>query len=322
MNLDRLRSLFDSIPGMTADDFERDICGEVRPSLPPSPKSHRLPFIVMPRRRWRMATRAPSCAAPRRAADVVGTGGARPRRAGRPPGSAGRGPPTTSGEAFHLHVRERLVLMTVQAQLTKLAYGVERPDLVMQPPGRPRRRGRDRGGRRPLAGRADGRGSASGGVRPAPRLPRAQRGERRRATRGGRMPRPVERRGRGWRPVPTRPTAPGTGGDGGRRPPGGHRRAGRARCRRASAPRPAGTARPRCAPCRPTSSARPASSWRSTAVGRRPGPSARASSRRREARRRRRRLLPHHRRAAGAAPRRRPGPGAVPSASAGRSTAG
>ena len=27
MNLDRLRSLFDPIPGMTADDFERDICG-------------------------------------------------------------------------------------------------------------------------------------------------------------------------------------------------------------------------------------------------------------------------------------------------------
>ena len=131
MNLDRLRSLFDSIPGMTADDFERDICGEVRPNLPPEGKSNRLPFIV---------TKAPV---------AMATSGAKLRRfhaeqrawwerevrdRGTPGDPLARLVEAADRfeRAFHLHVRERLVLMTVQAQLTKLAYSVERPDLVLQ----------------------------------------------------------------------------------------------------------------------------------------------------------------------------------------------
>jgi phosphohistidine swiveling domain-containing protein len=131
MNLDRLRSLFDSIPGMTADDFERDICGEVRPDLPPEGKSNRLPFIV---------TKAPV---------AMATSGTKLRRfhaeqrvwwerevrdRGTPGDPLARLVDAADRfeRAFHLHVRERLVLMTVQAQLTKLAYSVERPDLVLQ----------------------------------------------------------------------------------------------------------------------------------------------------------------------------------------------
>src|SRR5579884_1076198 len=49
MNLDRLRSLFDPIPGMTADDFERDVCGTVRAGLPPVPKSRRTTLNVIAR---------------------------------------------------------------------------------------------------------------------------------------------------------------------------------------------------------------------------------------------------------------------------------
>jgi len=46
MNLDRLRSLFDCIPGMTADDFERDVAGTVREGLPPVPKSGRTIHVI------------------------------------------------------------------------------------------------------------------------------------------------------------------------------------------------------------------------------------------------------------------------------------
>jgi phosphohistidine swiveling domain-containing protein len=46
MNLDLLRALFGSLPGMSADDFERDICGKVRPGLADEKRTARLPFII------------------------------------------------------------------------------------------------------------------------------------------------------------------------------------------------------------------------------------------------------------------------------------
>ncbi|MGH2668595.1 MAG: PEP-utilizing enzyme, partial [bacterium] len=47
MNVDLCRTLMAGIPGTTADDFERDILGSVRPDAPPVPNSwRRLPFIA------------------------------------------------------------------------------------------------------------------------------------------------------------------------------------------------------------------------------------------------------------------------------------
>ena len=47
LNVDLLRPFFGSLPGVTADDFERDMCGKVRPGLPPASRKARLPFIVV-----------------------------------------------------------------------------------------------------------------------------------------------------------------------------------------------------------------------------------------------------------------------------------
>jgi hypothetical protein len=46
MNMDLLRVLFNAMPGMTADDFERDICGHVREGLPPVPSRRRTAIIA------------------------------------------------------------------------------------------------------------------------------------------------------------------------------------------------------------------------------------------------------------------------------------
>ena len=38
LNVDLLRPLMGSLPGVSADDFERDLCGRLRPNLPPAGK--------------------------------------------------------------------------------------------------------------------------------------------------------------------------------------------------------------------------------------------------------------------------------------------
>jgi pyruvate,water dikinase len=130
MNLDRLRSLFGAIPGMTADDFERDVCGHVREGLPPE---------TAPGRALHVLARGPAglALAGRRVAryeveqrawwerDVFDTL-ARDHRALLAESAA------RFREAFRIHVRGRFVLMTLQAQLTKMATDAGREDLVVR----------------------------------------------------------------------------------------------------------------------------------------------------------------------------------------------
>ena len=132
MNLDRLRSLFDPIPGMTADDFERDVCGTVREGLPPIPKSPRTTLKVIARAPAGMALagrQVRRSAAEQRSwwERAVHDGGALddPRRLLEESAARFR-------EAFRAHVRARFVLMSFHAQLTKLAEAAGRADLVVR----------------------------------------------------------------------------------------------------------------------------------------------------------------------------------------------
>jgi len=138
MNLDRLRSLFDPIPGMTADDFERDVCGTVREGLPPIPKSPQTTLKVIARAPAGMACagrQVRRSAAEQRSwweravhdgAESLRNGGIdAPRRLLEESAARFR-------EAFRAHVRARFVLMSFHAQLTKLAEAAGRPDLVVR----------------------------------------------------------------------------------------------------------------------------------------------------------------------------------------------
>jgi pyruvate,water dikinase len=132
MNLDRLRSLFDPIPGMTADDFERDVCGRVRDGLPPIPKNPQTTLKVIARAPAGMARagrQVRRLAAEQRSwwerAVHDGDGLDDPRRLLKESAARFR-------EAFRAHVRARFVLMSFHAQLTKLAEGAGRPDLVVR----------------------------------------------------------------------------------------------------------------------------------------------------------------------------------------------
>ena len=64
LNVDVLRPFFGRFPGVSADDFERDMCGKLRPGLPPAQRKRRLPFIVAmgPHAMWKT---------PRRLRDLV-----------------------------------------------------------------------------------------------------------------------------------------------------------------------------------------------------------------------------------------------------------
>jgi len=132
MNLDRLRSLFDPIPGMTADDFERDVCGRVRDGLPPIPKSPQTTLKVIARAPAGMARagrQVRRLAAEQRAwwEGAVHDGGGLddPRRLLKESAARFR-------EAFRAHVRARFVLMSFHAQLTKLAEAAGRAELVVR----------------------------------------------------------------------------------------------------------------------------------------------------------------------------------------------
>jgi phosphohistidine swiveling domain-containing protein len=131
LNLDLLRTWFDAFPGMTADDFERDICGDVREGLPPEPRSGRTGRILRKvpvalatthRRLHRLAAEQ----ADWWTAQVLDGGGAADPL-GLLQDSARR-----FRDAFRVHVGARFLLMAVQAQLTSLAEAAGRPELVMQ----------------------------------------------------------------------------------------------------------------------------------------------------------------------------------------------
>ena len=131
MNLDRLRSLFDAIPGMTADDFERDICGTVREGLPPTPRSRQTLHVVV-RAPLGMALAGRQI---RRSAAEQRSWWERAVHDGAGPADPGRLLVESAArfrEAFRAHVRARFVLMSFHAQLTKRADSAARPDLVVR----------------------------------------------------------------------------------------------------------------------------------------------------------------------------------------------
>lgn len=129
MNLDLLRTVFDLIPGMTADDFERDICGKVRPGLEPTPRRIGRSAYIAARAPAAMLTtgrRLRRCAADQRQwwdAQVFGLD------------SAGAGPALLRDSharfvsSMRLHIRGRFVLMAMHAQLADLVEGAGLGDL-------------------------------------------------------------------------------------------------------------------------------------------------------------------------------------------------
>jgi pyruvate,water dikinase len=132
MNLDRLRSLFDPIPGMTADDFERDICGKVRDGLPPVPNSPRTTINVIAKAPAGMVRAGRQI---RRSAAEQRTWWEKAVHDGAgltDPGALLQESAARFREAFRAHVRARFVLMSFHAQLTKLAGSAGREDLVVR----------------------------------------------------------------------------------------------------------------------------------------------------------------------------------------------
>lgn len=130
MNLDLLRAWFDAMPGMTADDFERDICGTVREGLPPTPSRGRTAAIA---RKAPVALATTHRRLHRTAADNERwwTAQVLDRHGAGDPLALLLEAADRFREAFRIHVRARLLMMSVQAQLTALAERAGRPELVM-----------------------------------------------------------------------------------------------------------------------------------------------------------------------------------------------
>ena len=130
LNVDLLRPFFGSLPGVTADDFERDMCGKVRPGLPPARRPGRLPAIVVkgliamrqtPVRQRELTPRMRSWWE-REVRDRTAAG----EPIARLDDAAAR-----YRDAFEIHCCGRFVLMSAQSTLAKLATGAGRPDLLM-----------------------------------------------------------------------------------------------------------------------------------------------------------------------------------------------
>lgn len=130
MNIDYLRPLFGSMPGVTADDFERDICGRVRPGLPTERRLRRVPVILAkaPVAMARTPGRLRAMHADqqswwqREVRDRTALGDPRLRLVD----AADR-----FRNAFHVHVTGRFGLMAVQGKLTKLAAAAGADDLLL-----------------------------------------------------------------------------------------------------------------------------------------------------------------------------------------------
>lgn len=129
MNVDRARELAGLLPGMTGDDFERDLLGAVRPDAAPTRSDpRRLPAVVV---------KAPSVLARARSA---------PRRLHqrqmdwwRATVLTGRWPDPRNlltdssyrfSAAMRVHVRTRLILNVFRAQVESVAVKAGRGDLV------------------------------------------------------------------------------------------------------------------------------------------------------------------------------------------------
>ena len=130
LNVDLLRPFFGSLPGVTADDFERDMCGKVRPGLPPASRKARLPIIVV---RGVLAMRS----TPKRQQALVPRQRAwwehevRDRTEPGDPRARMADAAERFRDAFEIHCCGRFVLMSAQATLAKLAIGLGRPELLL-----------------------------------------------------------------------------------------------------------------------------------------------------------------------------------------------
>ncbi|MGA9278695.1 PEP-utilizing enzyme [Ilumatobacter sp.] len=130
LNVDVLRPYFGSVPGVSADDFERDMCGKLRPSLPPAQRKNRLPFIVAmgPYAMWKT---------PRRLRDLVPRQRTwwetevRDRTSIGDPIARLADAAARYRESFEIHCCGRFVLMSAQSTLTKLTHAIDRPDLLL-----------------------------------------------------------------------------------------------------------------------------------------------------------------------------------------------
>src|SRR5581483_854518 len=131
MNVDKLRTVLGTVPGSSADDFERDLIGRARPDAPVVPDSlRRLPFIAV-RTPWSMLRQGPRL---RRLhddqlawwqANVLDPAGTPDPRA------LLRESDRRFQDSFRLHLYARAnLLMAMQAQLTRLATAVGGADLV------------------------------------------------------------------------------------------------------------------------------------------------------------------------------------------------
>jgi len=129
LNVDLLRPLFGSLPGVSADDFERDMCGKVRPGLPAAGRKSRLPIIVV-QGIIAMST------TPRRQRDLVPLQRAWWEREVRDRTSAGDPLARLSDaagrfrESFEIHCCGRFVLMSAQSKLSRLAGNSGHPELL------------------------------------------------------------------------------------------------------------------------------------------------------------------------------------------------
>src|SRR5262245_24958645 len=130
LNVDLLRPFFGSLPGVSADDFERDMCGKLRPDQPPAKRTKRLPFIIVrgpiamfttPRRLRRLIPVQRGWWT-KEVVDRTDPGDPRRRLAE----AAER-----YRESFEIHCCGRFVLMSAQSTIAKLAFGIERPDLLL-----------------------------------------------------------------------------------------------------------------------------------------------------------------------------------------------
>lgn len=129
MNVDRARELAGLLPGMTGDDFERDLLGSVRADATPTRSDPtRLPFVAVKaplaaiRQRW----------APQRAHDDQMTWW----RAKVLPGDPAdpRGLLADSADRFtavmRAHIRTRMILNTLRSQVESITARLGRSDLV------------------------------------------------------------------------------------------------------------------------------------------------------------------------------------------------
>ena len=130
LNVDLLRPFFGSLPGVSADDFERDMCGHVRPGLPAASRRSRLPFIVV---RGVLGMRS----TPKRQRALVPRQRAwwerevRDRTAPGDPYARLADAAARYRESFEIHCCGRFVLMSAQSTLAKLAVGIGRPELLL-----------------------------------------------------------------------------------------------------------------------------------------------------------------------------------------------